>query len=438
MLGRFKGRIISTSVFIFAIALWDSIYYGYYNYPFNAYLDLPYTIFIAILVWWLASYYDKSKLLLETLKESEEGLKKLSDTTNYVFENLNQAVFQVDHLGKITLLNPAWETLTGYSICESIGKEILSFVYPDDISGVEKRVLFQLDYNQETLQDEVRFRKKDGGFIWLQINMKLNYNSNGDFETAVGTLADITSWKTSESELLQLNENLSIQSDKLAIVAQMSAAIAHEVRNPLTSIFGFIQLLREQKSLNKEYIDIIVSEIERIDLVLSEMLVLSKPQAFALKKLDITKLLDNVITLVTTEANMKSVELKLHSMTKPVWISGEENRLKQVFINIIKNAIEALNHTGSIDIYYAEDADYISVYIKDNGVGIPKELLNKIGQPFYTSKEKGTGLGLTICFKIIENHKGKIHITSEAGVGSTFEIKLPLFKEVNTREEIIA
>jgi two-component system, sporulation sensor kinase C len=436
MFEKYKGRIISLLMVICSISIWNTIYYGIYDYEYNFLLDTSYTILIAVVLWWLSSYYDKSRILLKDLSKSKNNYRALSESTNYVFNNLNQAVFQLDGSGKLTLLNPAWEVLTGFNIHDSLGHHLFSYIYPDDRVLANENAQRHLDSKLTTLQDEIRFRKKDGGFIWLEINAKISYDSFGKLESAVGTLTDITHWKSSEKELLQLNENLSIQSEKMGVIAQMSAAIAHEVRNPLTSIFGFIQLLKEHKQLKEEYIDVIFSEIDRINLVLSEMLLLAKPQVVSFKKIDLNQTLEHVIALVTSEANMKSIQLSLQiSSSNPIWIYGEENRLKQVFINIIKNAIEAMDSGGKIEIYQDVHNDFVSIYVKDYGPGIPKELIRMLGQPFYTSKEKGTGLGLTICFKIIENHKGKIHITSEVGAGTTFEVILPVYQESDVEIE---
>jgi two-component system, sporulation sensor kinase C len=432
MFEKYKGRFISIIIVIFAVTIWNTIYYGIYDYEYNFLLDSSYTILIAVVLWWLSSYYDKSRTLLKYLSESEENYKKLSESSNYVFENLNQAVFQVDSDINLTLLNPAWETLTGFSIQESIGQNLISFIYPEDRPFANEETIKNLKNRLSTLKREFRFRKKDGGYIWLEINTKVNYHPNGELESAVGTLTDITHWKSSEKELIQLNENLSIQSEKMRVIAQMSAAIAHEVRNPLTSIFGFIQLLKEQQHLKEEYIDVIYSEIDRINLVLSEMLLLAKPQVFSFKKMDLNQTLEHVIALVSSEANMNSIKLNLKASPYSIFVYGEENRIKQVFINIIKNAIEAMDSGGCIDVYLDAQNEFVSIFVKDSGPGIPKELLSMIGQPFYTSKEKGTGLGLTISFKIIETHKGKIHITSEVGVGTMFEVMLPLYQEMES------
>ncbi|QOR68209.1 PAS domain S-box protein [Cytobacillus suaedae] len=425
MIEKYKGRLIATITFIFAISIWNFIYYYYNNYSFNLLLDLSYTVIVALVVWWLASYYDKSKVLLKELKSNEEEYKKLSESTTYVFENLNQVVYQTDCHAVFTLLNSQWERLTGFTVQETVGKSIFMFIYPEDLAIATEKAESYKQNKEKVLQEEMRFRKKDGGFIWLQINTKINYNPKNDMLSTVGTLTDITEWKISEKELLQINEDLAMKSDKLSVIAQMSAAIAHEVRNPLTSINGFLQLLQEQKHLKDEYLEIIFSEMKRIELVLNEMLMLSKPQSILFDKVDLVRTLDHVLALISSEANMKSIELIKETGKEPVWVYGDENQLKQVFINIIKNGIESMTTGGKIHIYLATNNEFVSIYFRDEGSGISPETLRKIGQPFYTTKEKGTGLGLTICFKIIENHRGKIHITSQVKVGTTFEVILP-------------
>ncbi len=426
MFERYKGRLISTIAFLIGMTTWNMVFYVAKNYEYDPWLDLPFTFTFAITAWCLGSYFDKSKVLFKKLSNSEENYKKLLETNTYLFNNLNQVVYQTDHLGCFTVLNPAWEIVTGYSPLESIGRSLLFYVYHEDQEWMNQRAIETIKHSTQIVQEEVRLRKKDGGFVWIEVNSKFNFTDNGKLISTVGTLTDITEWKLSELKLLQLNEDLAIHSDKLSVVANMSAAIAHEVRNPLTSISGFIQLLKEQRHLQKEYIDVIFSEIERIELVLSEMLLLSKPQVVNLKKFDIIKTLDYVIALISTKANMNSIEIKLKKDEKPIWVYGEENQIKQVFINIIKNAIEAMQNGGKVHVSLVNDYQFVSIYFSDTGCGIPKDTLEKIGQPFYTTKEKGTGLGLTTCFKIIENHKGKIHISSQVGIGTTFEVILPL------------
>ncbi|KKK37112.1 hypothetical protein WQ57_15395 [Mesobacillus campisalis] len=423
---NYRGRIIAATTFLAVISLWNFIYYSYNQYAYNPVLDTSFTLGILAVVWWLAAYYDKSKSLVDELKLSEEKHMNLLNSINYVVDNLTQVVFETDGQGRIVLLNTVWETFTGFEVNESVGQSWLAYIYPGDQERIKDNYSAKIENRMFFIREEVRLRKKEGGFVWVEINAKFSYCQHGKLASIVGTLTEISKRKAAESEMLQLNENLAIQSDKLSVIAQMSAAIAHEVRNPLTSISGFLQLLRERKELSDEYLEVIFSEMKRIELVLGEMLILSKPQAISFKKIDFSRTLDHVIALMSTEANMKSIELERGAIEAPFWIYGEENQLKQVFINIIKNAIEAMSDGGKIRIIPIRDRDYLSIYIKDEGPGIPQDIMKRVGRPFYTTKEKGTGLGLTICFKIIENHKGKIHITSEEGYGTTFEVILPI------------
>ncbi|MEC1374278.1 ATP-binding protein [Heyndrickxia oleronia] len=428
MLKNYYGRIIATTFFIIAFSVWNIIYYGLNGYRFNIFLDSSYTFILAIIVWWLGSYFDRSKLLYENLRKSEENIKKLLDETDYIFDNLDQVVFQTDKSGQITKLNQAWVNLTGYKVHECIGSQLTFFIYHED-EWIGNKMFSDLTASKKsTMRQELRLRKIEGGYVLVEMNCKVTYDSFGQLFSTVGTFTDITERKQSEQEILQLNENLAKRSEKLRVVSQLSAAIAHEVRNPLTSISGFIQLLNEQKQIDHEYIEIILKEIAKIELVIADLLTLSKPQTVTLKKYDLIQIIDYVLTLIKPMAQKHRIVIKFNKADTPIWVLAEENQLKLVFINIIKNAIEAINYEGVIEIVPSLAChDFVSIYIKDNGPGIPEEIIKHIGQPFYSTKDKGTGLGLTTCFKIIEIHKGKIHITSQVKKGTTIELILPQY-----------
>ncbi|KUP09881.1 hypothetical protein Q73_01215 [Bacillus coahuilensis m2-6] len=429
MLKRYRGRIVVSLIVMIVMSMWNLLFYGLNSYTYNPVLDLPFSLFVIILAFWLASYYDQSKSLHTTLSQSEQDYRNLLGKSLHIFDQLNQIVYQTNDKGVFTLVNPAWEQLTGYTAEETIGKNLFEFVYEEDEDILRGKLVQSITKQVTVFKDEVRIKKQDSGYVWVEINAKYIYDDEGSVYETAGTLSDITDRRTSRLDLIQQNENLALESVKLGAIAQMSASIAHEVRNPLTSISGFLQLMKEQKSFNPEYIDLIFSEMKRIELVLSELLVLSKPQAVTYKKIELCTVIEQVITLMTTETNMKSIEIHQSLPAYPIFIKGEENQLKQVMINLIKNAIDAMDHGGKISLYYSLSPDTISLFIRDEGVGIPEEQLHNIGQAFYTTKEKGTGLGLTVCYKIIENHQGNILIDSKVGEGTTFEIILPLYEE---------
>lgn len=221
------------------------------------------------------------------------------------------------------------------------------------------------------------------------------------------------------------NEELLINSEKLYVAGQLAAGIAHEIRNPLTSLKGFLQLIASGRKNNGTYYDIMNSELDRIEEIVSELLMLSKPQVYELAYQDMRVMIRDTVTLLETQAILHNIAIEAEYGTDPLWIYGVENQIKQVFINVIKNAIEAMIDGGSIKIKLSRENDGVYVRIHDEGPGIDEEQLAKMGQPFYTTKEKGTGLGLMVSYKIVDNHQGKIDAISEIGKGTIFEIVLP-------------
>jgi two-component system, sporulation sensor kinase A len=221
------------------------------------------------------------------------------------------------------------------------------------------------------------------------------------------------------------NEELLINSEKLYVAGQLAAGIAHEIRNPLTSLKGFLQLISSGRGGGKNYFDIMKSELTRIESIVSEMLMLSKPQVYELAHLDIRRVLFDVVTLLEAQAALHNTEISVDGGKEPLWIFGVENQIKQVFINILKNAIEAMVEGGTISVVSKREDDAVIIRIADEGPGISQEQLSKMGQPFYTTKDKGTGLGLMVTYKIIDNHQGTVTANSEVGKGVVFTISLP-------------
>jgi signal transduction histidine kinase len=226
------------------------------------------------------------------------------------------------------------------------------------------------------------------------------------------------------------NEELLINSEKLYVAGQLAAGIAHEIRNPLTSLKGFLQLIASGRGNKDNFYDIMKSELVRIESIVSELLMLSKPQIYELAFKDTRQMMTDTVNLLETQAILHNVIIEFQAGSKPLWVMGVENQLKQVFINVLKNAIEAMPDGGVVTISMSHDEDgAVNIRIQDQGSGISKEQLSKIGQPFYTTKDKGTGLGLMVTYKIVDNHQGQITAESELGIGTTFIIRLPYHEQ---------
>ncbi|MBB3112683.1 PAS domain S-box-containing protein [Paenibacillus phyllosphaerae] len=221
------------------------------------------------------------------------------------------------------------------------------------------------------------------------------------------------------------NEELLINSEKLYVAGQLAAGIAHEIRNPLTSLKGFLQLIASGRQGTKNYFDIMKSELTRIESIVSELLMLSKPQVYEYSYKDIRTVMRDTIMLLEAQALLHSIELEAEFGEDPLWVHGVEDQLKQVFINVLKNAIEVMIDGGKILVSGVREDDQVVVRIQDFGPGIPQETMAKIGQPFYTTKDKGTGLGLMVSYKIVDNHQGRVDVQTKIGRGTTFAIILP-------------
>ncbi|WP_377891190.1 ATP-binding protein [Alkalihalobacillus sp. R86527] len=276
-------------------------------------------------------------------------------------------------------------------------------------------------------------------FMWVTAGMIIKYIIVGSVLLLVEVLFPITLLGLiSIITYIYLNRSLSFVTsiekayeklahhEKLAFMGQVATGIAHEIRNPLTSIKGFLQLQQYQTQVDTEHSSIMMDELERINLIVNDLLILGKPNAFSFHESKVDKIIDYVVKLTINQAAASGVtlEVEINSELSTVWCDG--NRLKQVFINIIRNAIDAMSEGGIIKITadnYSENE--IKLSFSDEGNGIPDEFIDRLQEPFFSTKESGTGLGLMVSYRIIEEHNGRIEVESMPEVGTTFHIFLP-------------
>lgn len=233
----------------------------------------------------------------------------------------------------------------------------------------------------------------------------------------VGSLRDISEMKNTEDRLRN--------AEKLSILGQMAAGVAHEIRNPLTTIKGLLQLSKEQ--LDSGYYKLLLSEIERMNSIVGELLVLGKPHDEQFSEGNCLSIMNNILQIFETQAVMNGV-----SISKEIrnfgYVYCNANQIKQVFMNILKNAIEAMPYGGNIHILLdIEEGEQLIRFI-DSGKGMSDEVLSKLGQPFYSTKDYGNGLGIMVTKRIIDSHQGRIKFTSQIDSGTTVDIHLPLLK----------
>ncbi|MGY8622509.1 ATP-binding protein [Bacillus safensis] len=420
----YQVRIVLSVLAFILIISWDFFYYlgGYQiNWP----LDLAFTVVVLAGIWVVSGYVDRLTLLVSDLNKREKEAHELTERLNRITDNLQEIVFETDEKGHIIFLNQAWKQMTGYDIDECLGT--MYNQYFDQEERVMQHLSSVIKEHKDSGRIELQLLHKEGKKVWGDVHYKLYFDEEHQFTGGIGTVADITKQKLAKLELERSNQQLQMQAQKLAVAGQIAAGIAHEVRNPLTSVNGFLQLMKTQYPERTDYFDIIFSEIKRIDFVLSELLVLAKPQSVHFQEVQLHGLLEQVITLLKTNAVLSNIDLKQPFKKQDAGaILADANQMKQLFINLIKNAIEAMPEGGSIYISTEKVMNEWKITIQDEGKGMSEEDIQKIYDPFFSTKTEGTGLGLTICATILKDHHGRMDVVSELGKGTTFHIYLPV------------
>ncbi|PWK15603.1 two-component system, sporulation sensor kinase E [Tumebacillus permanentifrigoris] len=362
---------------------------------------------------------DELGQLAKRVNSMSKDMQVYMEELRSLYEHNPSALFSINLAGDFLSINPAAEQVLGYKTGEVQGRPLVDLVVKSDRPKALRHFKQAVDGHYQSY--EMHIQRKDGEVFELGVR-HFPIMVGGETVGIYSTGKDITESRRTE-ELLR-------KSDKLSVVGQLAAGVAHEIRNPLTSIKGFVQLIRDTQGAKPEYFTIMLSELDRIESIINEFLVLAKPQAVNFQEKSIVTLLQNITALVETQAILNNIQIVLLASPDIPLIECEENQLKQVFINILKNSIEAMPEGGIIHLYVEHIAlqDEVRVRVVDEGLGIPAERIPKLGEPFYTTKEKGTGLGLMISYKIINEHRGKMIVQSQLNVGTTVDVYLPTQK----------
>jgi len=351
-------------------------------------------------------------------KNFQEILKRSRERYQRIVQNSIDTI-AVIYKNKWVFINDSGVKMFGAeNYTEMLGKDIYSFLHKENHDQVKEYIRLVEQQSEVGISQQSWYTVNGKQIFTELVCIPTTYFGESAVQVIIRDISD-----------RKQAEQLMIKSEKLSIAGQLAAGIAHEIRNPLTSIKGFLQLIKSTYQTKFQYFDIIFSELNRIELILSELLVLAKPTAINYKQLELMALLQDVVTLLDSQAKLHSIQIFMESSFDTIFIKGDENQIKQVFINLLKNSIDAMPTGGRIEISLSVLDDQVIIHFKDEGCGIPSSIINRIGEPFYTTKEKGTGLGLMISYNIIENHEGSICVESQVGNGTTFTIYLPLSDE---------
>lgn len=367
------------------------------------------------------------KNLEQKLEESRSGYQSLLNHNHnhqLILNAVSDGMFGIDEHFGTTFWNKGAECLTGYTYEEMVGKNpylVLTGACGTDenLQSKNETVLYRTMFEGVCYCSNEIFYKKNGDSFPVEY-MTSPILDQDQIIGVVLSFKDITERQRAE-ELLR-------RSDKMSLIGQLAAGVAHEIRNPLTTLKGFMQFLHQGAPNKKEYYDIMMSELERIELITTEMLVLAKPQFIHYQPKSIENIVKSVITLLETQAIINNIQFVVAMEHHLPLVLCEENQLKQSFINLIKNAMEAMPDGGRIDIHlFSVEDKAVRVLFRDRGHGIPHDALARLGEPFFTTKENGTGLGIMITNKIIEDHHGHFVVESKVGEGTVISVTLPIY-----------
>ncbi len=336
----------------------------------------------------------------------------------WIKEHNKDVIVVCDVAGRIVYVSESIKRILGYEKEQFIGED-WSMTLSE---STEKYITEKIETNSKEELFTFEYRHANGNDMWLQCEISKCFAKDLEEHFFVMVLSDITNKKESEEFM--------IRAEKMSIAGQLAAGIAHEIRNPLTALKGFLQLLQSGNENKEAYYQIMFDELTKIEKVTSELLYISKPMTNALASHSVKKMIVDIVQLFQPQAMKKEIQLAYNDQNH-LFVHCDETQIKQVLINLIKNAIEVMEEPGTITITTEEVDGFVQIDVSDEGPGIDESISHKLNEPFFTTKQDGTGLGLVITKQIVDRHYGTLEVLANKSVGCTFRVRLPISEEKN-------
>ncbi|MFZ5646922.1 MAG: PAS domain S-box protein [Bacillota bacterium] len=344
---------------------------------------------------------------------TEKALQDSKERYRILVEHSRDAIFVFTKERRYIDANPAACSMLGYSRADLLQMEIEDLLAPELMDPGLK--LFETLVLQGYVFGEITLKDRFGRYIPGEINATVLPDGN-----YLGTVRDITERKHLERKMARL--------DQLNLVGQMAAAIGHEIRNPMTAVRGFLQMMVSKKeySRDRQYFDLMIEELDRANSIITEFLSVAKNKPVVLEKKNLKNIVQSLSQLIAADAlnSNKNLDLELGEVPD---LPLDEKEIRQLVLNLVRNGFEAMSSGGVVTIKTYEDGDEVILSVQDQGKGIDKGILDKIGTPFLTTKDTGTGLGLAVCYGIAARHNATIDLNT-GNTGTTFFIR---FKQKN-------
>lgn len=357
-----------------------------------------------------------SMFWMQSFRTAKRSLQDTSAFADEVVTSLPVGLIATDKNGKIAFYNSAVERITGLDLSKARGED------PDNILPNHFCELKEaLDRGETISEKEMVCEFAEDKIVPVSVSASKIINEEGQFVGQVLILRDL-------GEVRRLQDEIR-RKEKLAAIGGLAAGVAHEIRNPLSSIKGIASYFKskfDDDSDDKEAAGVMIQEVDRLNRVISELLEFAVPTELKLKQTDVNELLEHSVRLIQKEASTNDIAIKLNLSQQQLVAKIDSDRFSQCLLNLYLNALQAMDTGGRLTIKNSiTEGSLIKIDIKDTGSGIKTEDLNKIFDPYFTTKTKGTGLGLAIVHKIIEAHKGQVKVRSVSGQGTVFTIVIP-------------
>ncbi len=402
-----EGLILTS----FAVITYFVIIVLQYNPEFFPKSVVIYVACFRAIIFYLVSIL--SGILAKNLRHKTKQLRELQNFTDNILQNMASGLITVNSYGMISYFNQAASDILGYQRKEAVGtawKEL----FPEIRIKIE-------DYTS-SLQFGANVQKKNGDLLPVGFSVSPLKTDDGEFEGTIFIFRDLTAIKELERKLKQ--------NDRLALMGKMSAKIAHEVRNPLASLRGSAEMLKEDDKIggsSKKLLELIIRESDKINERVTGFLNLSKPAKPKLKRCNIHGIIKNVLILLRSRSDVNpEINIEYNSNNNKLFFLVDEEQIERMFLNLCLNAIQAMPEGGTLAIEADIRDEMIEVRFTDTGKGLSADEKKSLFDPFSTTSEKGTGLGLSIVREIIDAHNGQIEVISKKGEGSSFIVKLPV------------
>jgi len=362
-----------------------------------------------------ADVQSKLNLLGEQYRGAKQDALELRSNIEQLLQRLEESVLLFDNTGRLMMAGEPVERLVGKTREELAGRPCNEIFPPSTALGA---VIGAALRNHEAVHEQpVSIPRGDAAPIRLLVSVEVLGRGPGkdDMGTLV-TLRDIESRRLLEHQL--------DVSTRLAAISRLTGGVAHEIKNPLNAMALHLEVLKGKLDGQQPEVEVITREIKRLDNVVKTFLNFNKPVELKARPIDLSDLVEQVLALVSIDAQNRNVEIDT-ALQEKLWINGDPDLLLQAFLNVVNNGLEAMAEGGKLTLRTMSDADECQLAVSDAGPGIPPEIQNRVFNLYFTTKERGSGIGLAMTFRVVQLHSGTIDFVSELGKGTTFRLRFP-------------